>query len=924
MFVQVRRELGKKVLESGGNAVLAYSVQFDTEGASGIVARACGTACKLLKVDDEANAVAVPLSHFESIIPPTASEWRGIADGTGCMALIQRDTAEHLSMRLARELNLTNKSSSGGGGSSTTNRSEALIWAQADENKMVQFQQLIPFGASRTRDTKLQSTRDASGSTGMFPHAGKADFGGLDWGAAGITVDTSNIFQSEVQLLSLRTFPDHVRVKLGGLVMARSVKFLGKLEASVSDQETREGWWTELRDEIKSHAKVLCCKHIIGYTETCADVGDVRSFTADGTAAGLKRLTHPPAYLAYQGGTASNTASQVLTNPDAAAPTAGPSAQKGSPKGSHRGLNHSRSSQDGIAAGRAERSSSVDSVELDGAAGGAPALGLPVTRASSATSATAQEASGNASSGLSTPNSSSQRPLQLDRSTSNRKFSTPAEDAVDPSWLITPSMSRALVPTSVGGVRRTKVRRPCVAAHVPYNHRTAPFGFMRLVPCASCKRKWVPETLLASVDPPASLQVRGCGQMLEARVCRIRKAGSGEGDAVKISEVLPFVEYDLQRQLILKLKVLGMNAAFGYACQVQVGTELVIATATCTAVWLDSLPVPPPVQIVRLRDGRSQQELRLAMLQRQLDDLMTLNKDIVDKQHAHNRAVVRRRQHLAHTSSISRMHSSAARRHSVQSTVGSPPPALETLRESALEDSAAGHGSEERSSLASLEGSMDSYSATGSSSESSSSSSSSSSSDDATSDGDDSSSLESPPSSSSSSSTEKDDDDEDQEDQSDEEMGEEGAAVHAAEDAEVLPPTDDTAVEGGVLTSVKDESAQGVSPRNSRLPSSATASSAPAVDSSGKDKRAAQEKKVHRKRRMVYKDDRAPFLLEVDDETDSDIVAVLSDWAAPIGFDMVNTLVSNGSLHRRTAVVSLSTVALGCAWLRGVPLRRWP
>ncbi len=46
----VRRELGKKVLELNGNAVLGYSVQFDIEGASGIVARAYGTACRLLKV----------------------------------------------------------------------------------------------------------------------------------------------------------------------------------------------------------------------------------------------------------------------------------------------------------------------------------------------------------------------------------------------------------------------------------------------------------------------------------------------------------------------------------------------------------------------------------------------------------------------------------------------------------------------------------------------------------------------------------------------------------------------------------------------------------------------------------------------------------------------------------------------------------
>jgi hypothetical protein len=46
---------------------------------------------------------------------------------------------------------------------------------------------------------------------------------------------------SEVQLISLSRFDKHVRARLGGLVTAKSVKFLGKLEASLSDQETREG-----------------------------------------------------------------------------------------------------------------------------------------------------------------------------------------------------------------------------------------------------------------------------------------------------------------------------------------------------------------------------------------------------------------------------------------------------------------------------------------------------------------------------------------------------------------------------------------------------------------------------------------------------------------------------------------------------------
>jgi len=69
--------------------------------------------------------------------------------------------------------------------------------------------------------------------------------------------------QEEVQLLTLRDFDSSVRVRYGGLVTARSVKYLGKLKSNLSDQETRDGWWSELRDEIRSHARTLCCTHVI-------------------------------------------------------------------------------------------------------------------------------------------------------------------------------------------------------------------------------------------------------------------------------------------------------------------------------------------------------------------------------------------------------------------------------------------------------------------------------------------------------------------------------------------------------------------------------------------------------------------------------------------------------------------------------------
>ena len=37
----------------GGNAVLGFKIRFDLEGASGLVARAYGTACRLLKLSDQ-------------------------------------------------------------------------------------------------------------------------------------------------------------------------------------------------------------------------------------------------------------------------------------------------------------------------------------------------------------------------------------------------------------------------------------------------------------------------------------------------------------------------------------------------------------------------------------------------------------------------------------------------------------------------------------------------------------------------------------------------------------------------------------------------------------------------------------------------------------------------------------------------------
>lgn len=106
-----------------------------------------------------------------------------------------------------------------------------------------------------------------------------------DAAAAVVARHRENPDEDDVKLLTLRDFDSTVRVRFGGLVTARSVKYLGNLASKLSDQETRDSWWTELRDEIRAHAKVLCCSHIIGYLEASTIHDDVAVLSITGTAA---------------------------------------------------------------------------------------------------------------------------------------------------------------------------------------------------------------------------------------------------------------------------------------------------------------------------------------------------------------------------------------------------------------------------------------------------------------------------------------------------------------------------------------------------------------------------------------------------------------------------------------------------------------
>ncbi len=48
---------------------------------------------------------------------------------------------------------------------------------------------------------------------------------------------------------------------------ARSVKLLDRINNSEGEPETRDNWWTEIRMEVRSHARALGCSVILGYEE---------------------------------------------------------------------------------------------------------------------------------------------------------------------------------------------------------------------------------------------------------------------------------------------------------------------------------------------------------------------------------------------------------------------------------------------------------------------------------------------------------------------------------------------------------------------------------------------------------------------------------------------------------------------------------
>ncbi|XP_016339111.1 C2 domain-containing protein 5 isoform X8 [Sinocyclocheilus anshuiensis] len=493
MSGELQRKIGLKVLEMGGNAVVGYLQCFDLEGESGLVVRAIGTACTLEKISSTLPATATHPSNSspskDMKEPGFGEEAPGVPLSSGPPTPLRAQTFSSFSPSKSysrqssssdTELSLTPKTGMGSGGSAGKEAGplKALLRQQTQ---------------SALEQRRVSSSSEAFVRTGEYP------------------------------FFPLTAFPPGFLLHVGGVVSARSVKLLDRIHNpalgntrsyklldwnsfTADEPETRDAWWEEIRQEIKSHAKALGCQAVVGYSESTSICEEVCILSASGTAAILS----------------------------------------------------SRFMQDGP---------------------------------------------------LDTEHRLSRQPLCV--------FSTGSE-RVEGDMGSSASLGFEEV-----------VSPGCGFCHIPYDELNIPFP-AQLTYCYCCRRYKVPDVLFTTIDLPTEANVTGKGCLIQARLCRTKKKAQGEGNATVISNLLPFLEYELHTQLMNKLKLRGMNALFGLRIQISIGETMLLGLASATGVYLTALPSPGGIQIAGKTPSDITYEQHISNMQKKINDTIAKNKELYE------------------------------------------------------------------------------------------------------------------------------------------------------------------------------------------------------------------------------------------------------------------------------------------------------
>ncbi|KAM8891367.1 C2 domain-containing protein 5 isoform 12-T12 [Spinachia spinachia] len=466
MSGELQRKIGLKVLEMGGNAVVGYLQCFDLEGESGLVVRAIGTACTLDKLSS--GSAPNTNTHMHPITAPASN---------AC-----NSPSKDLKEPVFGE-DLTSSS-----GPPTPFR--ALPTTSSS---------LPPFSPSKPC-SRQSSSSDTDLS--LTPKTGMGSGGSVGKEAGPLKTllrqqTQTALEQREFPFFTLTSFPPGFLVHVGGVVSARSVKLLDRIHnpalggtrsyklldwnsVTADEPETRDAWWEEIRQEIKSHAKALGCHAVVGYSESTSICEEVCILSASGTAAILN-----PRYM---------------------------------------------------------------------------------------------------------------REGCLDIGITDHRFEEPSPPS-------------------------------CGFCHIPYDELNMPFP-AQLTYCYICRRQKVPDVLFTTINLPPEAAVTGKGCLIQARLCRLKKKAQGEVNATAISNLLPFMEYELHTQLMNKLKLRSMNSLFGLHIQISVGENMLLGLASATGVYLTALPPPGGIQIAGKTPGDLSTEHHILTIQKRINDTIAKNKEL--------------------------------------------------------------------------------------------------------------------------------------------------------------------------------------------------------------------------------------------------------------------------------------------------------
>ncbi|XP_061772817.1 C2 domain-containing protein 5 isoform X4 [Nerophis ophidion] len=538
MSGELQRKIGLKVLEMGGNAVVGYLQCFDLEGESGLVVRAIGTACTLDKLSSGGTGnipSTITTTHIHPSTAP-ASNACNSPSKDGKEPVFGEDLPSSSGPPTPFKALPTSSSSPPPfspskpcSRQSSSSDTDLSLTPKTEEPQPVRRRPGIFFCPSSP--VLSTGTLSFSGSVGTGPgcppraaalspptstHSDSAllrknvsfteDFllaasGMGSGGSAGkeagplktlLRQQTQTALEQrgacssglllnarEFPFFTLTSFPPGFLVHVGGVVSARSVKLLDRIH-NPDEPETRDAWWEEIRQEIKSHAKALACHAVVGYSESTSICEEVCILSASGTAAILN-----PRYM---------------------------------------------------------------------------------------------------------------REGCLDLGSTEHRFEEPAPPS-------------------------------CGFCHIPYDEFNMPFP-AQLTYCYLCRRQKVPDVLFTTVDLPSEAAVTGKGCLIQARLCRLKKRAQGEVNATAISNLLPFMEYELHTQLMNKLKLRSMNALFGLHIQISMGENMLLGLASATGVYLTALPAPGGIQIAGKTPGDLNNEHHILTIQKRINDTIGKNKEL--------------------------------------------------------------------------------------------------------------------------------------------------------------------------------------------------------------------------------------------------------------------------------------------------------